>query len=345
MDRYDLNRSLEPLVVFIEDLTNWYIRRSRRRFWKTENDADKDSAYTTLYAVLKELSLILAPFVPFVAEKIYQTLRSEDEPISVHLCDYPAADERHDDAELDAVMRRAIEAAGMARALRVKHKLKVRQPLAAVILVTRDEAERAGLRRVAEILQGELNVKAVRFADNEEELVDLSAKANFKTLGPRLGPRVKQAAPAVAALDGRAIARLAAGETVTIRVEGDDIELRGEDVLVNRTQKPDLVVENSGTLTVALDTHLTAELIAEGLAREFVNKVQNMRKEAEFEITDRIHVAFAADEEVRTALAANEAYVAGEILADTLRPVAGEVPGGTAWDLNGHPVTIAVNRA
>ena len=344
MDRYDLQGSIEPMVVFIEDLTNWYIRRSRRRFWKAEADTDKRGAYTTLYRVLKELSMVLAPFVPFLAEKIYRTLRQVGEAESVHLVDYPVPDNQYEDAELDRDMTRAIEAASMARALRVKHKLKVRQPLTALILVTRDKAERDSLARCADILKGELNVQAIRFADNEEDLVDLSVKANFKTLGPRLGPLVKKAAGVIANLDPHVIGQLTAGGTIPLEVEGKTVDLCADDVVVRRTEKPDVVVENSGTLTVALDTHLTPELIASGLAREFVNKVQNMRKDADFEITDRIAVRYTSDDEVRQAVGANAAYIAGEILSDTIEHAAGELPDGQAWDLNEHPVAIAIKR-
>jgi len=344
MDAYDLQRSIEPLVVFIEDLTNWYIRRSRRRFWKTEDDEDKQAAYTTLYTVLKELSMVLAPFVPFLAEKIYLTLRTPDDPESVHLADFPLPAEKYEDPELDAVMTRAIEAAGMARSLRVKHKLKVRQSLPAVILVTRDRAERERLSRVADLLKGELNVKEVRFAENEEDLVDFSAKANFKVLGPRLGPKVKKVAPLIERLSPADLNRLSAGEKLEIAVDGEKVEITQEDVEIRRREKPDLVVENSGTLTVALDTHLTPELIAEGLAREFVNKVQNMRKEAGFEITDRIEVAYSGDDEVKSAISAFESYVAGEILAEKIEPAADPPPESRSWDLNGRPVAIAVKR-
>ena len=344
MDRYDLQRAIEPLVLCIENLTNWYIRRSRRRFWRSECDADKHAAYATLYRVLKDLSRVIAPFVPFTAEAIWRTLRRGDDPESVHLCDFPLPDARFENAALDAAMQRTIEAAGMARALRVAHKLKIRQPLPALVLVTRDPEERAALASMEELLKDEINVKAVRFAENEEELVDLSARPNFKTLGPRLGPLVKKASGAIGALDAAAIRRLEEGGAHTVHVDGNAIEITFGDIVVARAQKEGMVVENSGTLTVALDTHLTPALIQEGLAREFVNKVQNMRKDAGFEITDRITVAFEGGAEVRGALAAFREYVMSETLADTLDAVDALPQAAQAWDLNGRPARIAVAR-
>ncbi len=344
MDAYDLQGAIEPLVAFIEDLTNWYIRRSRRRFWKPGGDAGKRAAYTTLYRVLKELARAIAPFVPFIAEEIHRALRRDDAPESVHLCEYPLPDPRHEDEALDALMGRAIEAAGMARALRVKHKLKIRQPLAALILVTRDRAEREGLAQLADLLRDELNVKEIRLAENEDDLVDIAAKPDFKALGPRLGPKVKQAAPRIAKLDRAALRHLEAGGSVELSIGGEAVPIAFSDIVLTRTEKEGLIVENSGTLTVGLDTHLTPELIAEGLAREFVNKVQNMRKDAEFEITDRIEVRFKADAEVAAALAAYKDYVAGEVLADAIEPCASAPAGAETWDLNGREAAIAIAR-
>ena len=344
MDAYDLQGAIEPLVAFIEDLTNWYIRRSRRRFWKSGDGADKRAAYTTLYRVLKELARAIAPFVPFIAEEIHRALRRDDEPESVHLCDYPLPDPRYENEALDALMGRAIEAAGLARALRVKHKLKIRQPLAALILVTRDKAEREGLARLAELLRDELNVKAIRLAENEDDLVDITAKADFKALGPRLGPKVKRAAALIAELDRATLRRLEAGGSVELSLDGEPVPIAFTDIVLNRIEKEGLIVANAGTLTVGLDTHLTPELIAEGLAREFVNKVQNMRKEAQFEVTDRIAVRFKADAEVTAALAAHKDYVAGEVLAEAIEPCAKAPAGAETWDLNGREVAIAVAR-
>ncbi len=344
MDAYDLQDSIEPLVAFIEDLTNWYIRRSRRRFWKSGDDADKRAAYTTLYRVLAELSRVIAPFVPFVAEELYRTLKQEGEPESVHLCDFPLPDPRYEDEVLDALMGRVIEAAGMARGLRVKHKLKIRQPLPALILVTRDKAERDGLAQLTELLRDELNVKDIRLAENEDDLVDIAAKPDFKALGPRLGPRLKQVVPLIAKLDRATLRRLEAGGTIELQPGGEPVAIGFGDIVLTRTEKAELIVENSGTLTVGLDTHLTPALIAEGLAREFVNKVQSMRKDAEFEITDRVEVRFKADAEVARALEEHTQYVAGEILADVLAPAVGELAGAETWDLNGHEVAITVVR-
>ncbi len=347
MDAYDLQRSIGPLVEFIEDLTNWYIRRSRRRFWKAENDADKLCAYSTLYKVLKELSLAVAPFVPFLAEKMYQTLRRESDPESVHLCDYPGAEKKYEDDELDLLMKRAIETAGMARSLRVKHKIKIRQPLPALILVTRDKKEQKGLKQVEDILKEELNVKEIQYTADEEELVHLSAKANFKSLGPRLGPLVKKAAGEIQKLTAEQIRDLEAGKKIPLTMEDKTEEIGFEDIVIEREEKEGLLVANSGTLTVALDTHLTPALIEEGLGREFINKVQNMRKEADFEITDRINVTFTAEEELKKAILNQEKAIAEEVLSDaiTFADTLKEDTTAQEWDLNGRKAVIRVERA
>ena len=345
MDGYDLQQAVRPFVRFVEDLTNWYIRRSRRRFWKSLDDADKADAYATLYEVLLRLSRIAAPFLPFVSEAIYRNLRSEDMPESVHLCDFPVSAGERRDPGLEAQMEAVMAAVGLGRQVRVQFDLKVRQPLAGIHLVCHNEATLARLAALKEVIADELNVKEVWFGRDESLLAHLKAKPNFKTLGPRLGPAIKQAAAVIQNLDAESIEHIRSGGTVTIQVGEQAVELGAAEVIVERTPKEGLAVSAQGDLVVALEVELTPELIAEGLARELVNRVQNLRKAADFEVAQRIRLVCHGDEAVRAALEKHAGYIAVETLCVESRWDAAAEARGEAADLNGHPCFIAVEKA
>ena len=342
MDRYDLQRAVRPFVHFIEDLTNWYIRRSRRRFWKSQNDADKASAYATLHEVLLRLSQIAAPFVPFISESIYRHLRAADQPDSVHLCDFPRARPERRDHALEAQMEEAIRVVELGRSVRTQFDLKVRQPLRRMRVVCHDAARLERVRHLADVLAEELNVREVVFTTRETELADISAKADFKKLGPRLGPRMKKAADAIRALDAAQIESLLGGGTVELVLDGDPFVVAKDDILITRTPRPGLAVAAAEGFVVALDTELDAGLLREGLAREFVNKVQNLRKAADLDIADRIMLAVDAGADVRAAVEAHQEYVQGEVLAVGIDWRENEA--GEAVELNGHPCRIVLSR-
>ena len=318
MDRYDLQRSITPFLEFIDQLTNWYIRRSRRRFWKSEMDEEKKGAYTTLYRVLVRLSQVIAPFTPFVAERLFQGLRTEEMPESVHLCDYPAAEGVLRDESLEQEMDLAMRTVSMGRALRNQHKIRVRQPLGEIHLVTTDPAEREVLRRLEDIVREELNVKEVLFDENEDALVELSAKANFKVLGRKLGKDMKKAAALISGLSAEDAVKLRDGGTVSVSDGYFSLELAGEDVLLNRSEKEGLFVVNEGTLTVALDATLNDDLVEEGLAREIVHHVQKMRKDSGLEVTDRIVLSVGGDDVIKKVAENYKKYIAAEVLADSV---------------------------
>ena len=325
MDEYDLQRAVRPFVAFIEDLTNWYIRRSRRRFWKSQNDGDKLHAYRTLRYVLVQLSKVAAPFTPFISETIYRNLKGKDDPESVHLCDFPTARAGARDLALEREMAAVQTIVKLGRQLRVDNDLKVRQPLAKILVAGADT-------RLDDLILDELNIKEIAYIADETALCDVSYKANFKTLGKKCGPKMKAVAAGIAALK-------AFNGSAT--VEG--FELTDEDVLVTRRPKAGMVVASEGAIVVGLETALTPALVAEGLAREFVSHVQAMRKEADFEVTQRIAVTAEVDADLRAALTTHADYVKAETLATALSFAA--CPDAASCDLNGHAAKIRVAKA
>jgi isoleucyl-tRNA synthetase len=318
LDGYDLQKAVDPVVKFIDQLNNWYIRRSRRRFWKSENDDDKLEAYGTLYEVLIKLVKVAAPFVPFITEEIYQNLKTDGMSESVHLCDFPEVQTGRRDAELEHKMALTQQAVSMGRAIRSMHNLKVRQPLNAIHLVTRDRDEKNILIEMEDIIREELNVKEVIFRDNEEDLVEYSAKANFRELGRKLGKDMKEAAAAIAKFSGSEIQSLLDGNTLSLDVAGDSIDLTIDSIIVQREEKEGLKVLNEGSLTVALDPVVTEELRQEGLVRDLVRGIQNMRKDSGLQVTDRINLVINAAGELAESIGNFEDYVKAEVLCDNL---------------------------
>ncbi|HKK48350.1 MAG TPA: isoleucine--tRNA ligase, partial [Alkalispirochaeta sp.] len=342
LDQYDLQKAIDPIVSFIDSLNNWYIRRSRRRFWKSENDGDKEQAYQTLYSVLRSLTTVAAPIIPFMTEEIYRNLRGERDPESVHLCDYPQSDESRRDEELERKMAVTRQAVRLGRAIRTMHNLKIRQPLAAIHVVTRDDEARRVLREMEDIIREELNVKDVVFRENEEELVEYSAKANFRELGPRLGKRMRSAAAVIEALSGAEIQQLMDGSTLSLDVDGEPVDITIESVLIQRREKENLRVLNEGSLTVALDPEITPELFQEGLVRDLIRAVQNLRKDQGFEVTDRIIASLDGSDDLVSALRQYEDYFSGETLTERIE----WQPDDTAVELaiGDYSVRIAIRK-
>ena len=340
MDAYDLQGAVRPFVAFIEDLTNWYIRRSRRRFWKSQNDGDKLHAYRTLRYVLVQLAKVAAPFTPFISETIYRNLKGKGDPESVHLCDFPAARAGARDLALEREMAAVQHVVALGRVPR-KGPLKIRQPLAKVMVFCGEPLafSQDSLQMIAE----ELNVKAVEFVDNPSLLSTTSLRPNFKTLKPKYGALMRDAIAAVNSLSAEQAYSLSCRNDIPV---SSTMTLTYEDVLVDRSPKEGLVVETDGDLIVAFDVPekgLPPELVAEGLAREFVSHVQAMRKEADFEVTQRIAVAAEVDAELQAALTAHAGYVKAETLATAL--TFAPCPGAAPCDLNGHAAKIAVVKA
>ncbi len=317
-DAYDIQKACSLFIPFIDDLNNWYIRRSRRRFWRSENDGDKKEAYDTLYRVLMTFIKIAAPIIPFTTEDIYQNLKTDGMTQSIHLEPYPEYQSFQRDLELEKRMALTQKAIVMGRSLRASNNLKTRQPLQTVFLVDRTEEEREVLSAMADIIAEELNVKEVLIQEDESALVSYSAKANFKVLGSRLGKQMKEVAAQIELFTGKMIASLLDGKSITLAYSEGEIEISAEHIIVARTEREGVKVLNDGSLTVGFDTKVTEELLQEGIARDIVRSVQNLRKESGFEVSDRIRLTYDGDEVVQQVFANFGETIAKETLSNTL---------------------------
>jgi isoleucyl-tRNA synthetase len=343
MEAYRLFSVVPPIIGFVGHLTNWYIRRSRRRFWAHRNDGDdldKMAAFATLYEVLTTFATVAAPVLPFVTEEIYQGLVpvvTPDAPRSVHHMDYPIADRSAIDEDLERAMETVRTVVNLGRGLRKREDLRVRQPLSSVTVVSRSDAERAAVVAHADLIAEELNVKSVEAHADEAGLVDLSAKGNFKTLGPRYGKETKSVAAAIDALDHSEIVAILDGRTV----HRDGYEIATEDLVVERIPRSGTVVATEGSLSVALDCAITEDLASEGLAREIVNRIQGIRRDMDLDVTDRINVKIStASEALRSAAQAHEDIIAGEVLADSIEFT--DESDGVAHEINGETIVVAI---
>ena len=320
-DDYDLSAAIPKMVSYIDLLNNWYIRRSRRRFWKSENDGDKMQAYQALYTALKRFSLLFAPVVPFITEVIWQNLKCEDDALSVHLSDYPVYDEKWRDEELEFKMETVQKCISMGRSLRYQFNLKIRQPLKAVEIVTQNKKEQIVLLEMEDSIIEELNVKEVIFHEREYDMVDYTAKANYKVLGKKLGSQMKEVAKKLEELTSSDIQGLLDGATLGIETTNGMIEITQEEVIINRIEKNSLKVVNDGTLTIGLDTKITEELLLEGYVRDLVRGIQNLRKDCNLQVTDRIRLYVYYGEKSKNcnllekAFLSHKDYIANETLS------------------------------
>jgi isoleucyl-tRNA synthetase len=355
MDVYDVTRAARSVSEFtIDQLSNWYVRRNRRRFWssrtpleKNESGEDKNSAYQTLYECLVAVTRMMAPFAPFVAEEIYRSLNGvtglEQTP-SVHLTLLPEVDRGAIDPDLEERMERAEKIVTLVRAMRMKSNLKVRQPLKRIILPIAGEHERESVRRMEEVILDEINVKAIEYVTDESGMVKKRAKANFKTLGPKFGKSVQQIAGRIKELTALQIGELERTGRLELPVNGEQYSLVRDDVEIVREDIQGWLVESDGGLTVALDTELTEELVAEGNAREFVNRIQGMRRDAGFVVTDRIAVSYRASATLHQAIQMMARYIQNETLAVELSPEYRPGEYATTQDINGEQVEVGIER-
>lgn len=338
MDNYDPTRAGRFIDSFVnDDLSNWYVRLNRKRFWGKDMSADKRSAYDTLHTCLMTVAKLLAPFAPFYADQLYRDLGGEKE--SVHLDLFPVADENVIDKELEARMEMAQKITSMVLALRRKVNIKVRQPLQS-IMVPATEEQRRHIEAVKDLIMNEVNVKELKFVEGQGVLVK-KVKCNFRTMGKKYGKLMKAVAAAVDQLSQEQIAALETTGTIDITVEGQTLTVEGADVDIISEDIPGWLVANEGNLTVALEVELTDDLRNEGMARELINRIQNIRKESGFEITDRINIVVAPYPEIETAVSAFGEYIKTQVLADSIRIEAND---GQMIDFDEFKLNITITK-
>lgn len=344
MEGFDLTRAVRGIQAFvIDDLSNWYVRRTRERFWTATMDQDKQAVYRTLWEALIAVAKLMAPFAPFLAEGIYHNLTSEttDFKDSVHLEDYPEAADLIDTV-LEEHMGLVIQLVSMGRAARNKVQIKVRQPLSN-FKVSRQHQEQ--LRSMEDLIKEELNVKHLEYIETPDAFVTYSVKPNFPVLGPKYGKSMQQIAKILTEGDAsQMISQLRQTGTLPIALDGQTVVLRDEDVQVRVEDRPGFAVETDHGQYVVLDLELTKDLLEEGLAREIVSKVQNMRKNAGLELTDRIQLEYVCDAELAEGIAVFEDYICLETLAVRLTRKDQGGAGFEKWEINGHPTELKLDR-
>jgi isoleucyl-tRNA synthetase len=328
MNDYDVTKAARAVSNYtIDQLSNWYVRRSRRRFWKSEMNKEKLSAYQTLYECLETICKLTAPFAPFISEAIYLDLNNEtkkEKYESVHLADFPKITYR--DNDLEAKMEVAQSVVYLTRAMRAKNNLKVRQPLKK-IMVALDKSRHEALSKMKDVILEEVNIKELIILTDDSEIVNKSAKANFKSIGPKFGKKVKAVSEAIKNFSKEEVSIIEKGIDVVINIENENISISKDDVEIISTEITGWVVEAEDGITVAIDTELDDALIEEGLAREFVNRIQNMRKDAGFEVTDKIIINFTASKNFVRAIKNFNQYISTETLAEKLSENSGTGDG------------------
>jgi isoleucyl-tRNA synthetase len=350
MENYDVLGATRPIEVFVDRLSNWYLRRSRRRFWRAGGaDADKNAAYATLYECLVTLARLIAPAMPFLADGIFRNLVSglnPDAPESVHLADWPEYDRTMIDDRRNEEMRRVLQWASLGHAARNKANRKVRQPLAEAAFAVASPEEGRVLEAYADLLADELNVKKIRPLNTAGEVVAYTLNPLPKALGPKFGAAFPKVRAALLALDSEyAAALLIAGKPIPITVDGQALEAAPEDVEVRMTAREGFAVAEEGGMLAALSTELTPSLEREGLAREFVRRVQDLRKSADLKISDRVRVYYAASPKLAESVTMHSDYISGETLAVELRPGAGPEGAPSIADaFDGETLTIMLEK-
>ena len=344
LGNYRIPEAARALDDFVDDMSNWYVRRSRERFWAKDMPQDKINAYMTLYTALVTVSKAAAPMIPFMTEDIYQNIvRSVDEtaPESIHLCDFPEVNESYIDKELEENMERVLDIVVLGRACRNASAIKNRQPIGKMFV-------KAGFELsdfYKEIIEEELNVKEVEFTDDVRAFTSYSFKPQLRTVGPKYGKFLGKIKEALSSLDGNAaMDKINAGEPLTFDFDGNEVVLEKEDLLIDMAQVEGYVSESDNNITVVLDTKLSDELIEEGFVREIISKIQTMRKEADFQVMDKIVVNVDKNDTIKAIIENNLDEIKSEVLADNV--IFGKINGyEKEWNINGEKVTFGVEKA
>ena len=343
LNNYRIPEAARVLDNFVDEMSNWYVRRSRERFWAKGMEQDKINAYMTLYTALVTICKCAAPMIPFMTEEIYRNLVCSidaNAPESIHLCDFPVADENHIDKKLEEDMEEVLKIVVMGRAARNTANIKNRQPIGTMHV----KADHALGEFYQEIIEDELNVKKVEFSDDVSAFTSYSFKPQLKTVGPKYGKQLGGIRAYLASVNGsEAMATLKAEGALKFEVDGTEVVLTEDDLLIDMAQKEGFVAEADNYVTVVLDTNLTEDLIEEGFVYEVISKIQTMRKDAGFEVMDHIKVSFSGNDKIADIVSRNQDMIAGKVLADTI--TTGETLGvAKEWNVNGEKVVISVEK-
>jgi isoleucyl-tRNA synthetase len=344
LDSYRLTTTYRQIGEFVVDeLSNWYVRRSRRRFWGEGDDPDKFRAFAVLHQALVKVAQLLAPIMPFFTEKLYRELVPSGLP-SIHMTDFPEADESKIDRELETKMSSAISIVSLARTARTRARLKIRQPLAEMIAVLPKNLQKSDLDDLKPVISEEINIKSVRFESDDSGIIKLTAKPNFKLLGPKLGAKIKLAKTAIESLQDSELRGFKETGKLKLKLDDEEFEITDGEIEIETEDREGYAVEADDGIRVAIATDLNSDLIMEGFARELINKIQNMRKSADFQVTDRIQVSIDSTDEIRQTLENFGDYIKSETLAEEMK--IGQTDGEYTqeWDINGQPATITVSR-
>ena len=344
---YEPTKAGRLITDFVNDnLSNWYVRLNRKRFWGSSMSADKLSAYQTLYTCLETVAKLMAPIAPFYADRLYMDLISvtgRDNVVSVHLANFPVADESLINTELEARMQMAQDVTSMVLALRRKVNIKVRQPLQCIMIPVVDEDQKRHIEAVKDLIMSEVNVKEVRFVEGASGVLVKKVKCDFKKLGPKFGKQMKAVAAAVSEMSQEAIAELEKNGKYTFQLDGEEAVVEATDVEIFSEDIPGWLVANEGKLTVALEVTVTEELKREGIARELVNRIQNIRKSSGFEITDKINIVLSKNPDTDGAVNEYNTYICNQVLANSLT-LADEVADGTELNFDDFSLYVKVTK-
>ena len=354
LDIYSITPAARGIERFTDDLSNWYVRRSRRRYWGAHMTQDKISAYLTLHEMLVGLSKLIAPFTPFISEEIYMNLEAErcsNVPESVHLCDYPVCNKDLIDPKLEHNMAVARKLVTLGRAARNKINIKIRQPLSEMVAILPDPDDKHAVKTLEPIIKEELNIKTIRIADETDEFVAYKVKPRFDVLGPKYGEMMRDITAGIDSLNpGEIVNDLKNEGSVEIPCKEGTILISAEELVVDTVEKEGFAIESDGNIACVLITELSPDLVMEGLAREMVNKIQTMRKDADLNVEDRIITLFWSGSEIEEACRLHKDYIMEETLSSELiysgKPEAVNVKQGNnrKWNINGHMTVISVAR-
>lgn len=342
LEKYHLSSAVESLIEFIESLTNWYIRRNRRRFWEDSDPVDQQRAFGTLYSVLYAFAQISAPFIPFISEEMYQNLRRKEDPISVHLTTFPLYDSSLRDSDLEEKTALAQAVVNLGHSLRKENHIKVRQSLQTAYIVSANQAIITSLHAQENLIKEELNVKEIHFSHEESQFVTHSIKPNLKTLGKKVGKWLPKLKEKIETLTYEEASTCTEENPISITIDGNIFSINPDDLLIHSVARQGIIAQVSGGITVALDLDLNENLIQEGIARELVNRLNTMRKNLGLQVTDRITVTVDTTEKVRQSFYSHAEYITNETL---IADITFASCGGISLDINGEPTKIELQKA